>query len=155
MFARRSLRSRRFLLFVSRPEPKAPSVSHWRPGGTMLKRLLRVMLAATVVSQGVAQADEVAARDVSVVRDRAALAAHIDGLAEGDRVAIATDEGIVSGEVVDKDADDVIVDQPLAQGGVERVVIPRYAIQGVQYHQTPKGHLTVQDRIAIVAVVVA
>jgi hypothetical protein len=122
--------------------------------GRMLKKVLSVMLAATIVSQGAARADEAAAREVSVVRDRAALAAHIDGLAEGDLVAIATDEGIVSGEVVDKDADDVIVDQPLVQGGVERVVIPRHGIQGVQYQQTPKGHLTVQDRILIVAVVV-
>ena len=120
----------------------------------MKKKLLRVMLAATVVSQGIARADEPAPPGVSVVRDRAAVAARIDGLAEGDRVAIATDEGIVSGEVVDKDADDVIVDQPLVPGGVERVAIPRHEIRGVQYQQTPRGHLTVQDRIVIGTVVV-
>jgi hypothetical protein len=121
----------------------------------MRNKLVTVAVALAVVSQGIAHADEPAPPGVTVVRDRAALAAHIDALEEGDRVAVATDDGIVAGEFVDKDADDVVIDQPLIHGGAERVTIPRREIQGVQYQQRSKGRLTVQDRILIAVVVAA
>jgi hypothetical protein len=57
-------------------------------------------------------------------------------LEEGDHLAVATAEGVVAGELVDKDADDVMIDQPLIQGGAERVTIPRRGIQGVRYQQS-------------------
>jgi hypothetical protein len=115
----------------------------------MLKKVLSVMLAAAIVSQGAARADEAAAPHVSVVPDRAALAVHIDALEEGDHVAVATDEGVVSGEVVDKDADDLVIDQPLIQGGAERIAIPRREIQGVRY-QPSTAH---QARVPVKALV--
>ena len=68
----------------------------------MVKQGLVIAVALAVVIQGIAHADEPAAPQVSVVPDRTALAAHIDALEEGDHVAVATDEGLVSGEVVDK-----------------------------------------------------
>ena len=58
----------------------------------MLKKLLSVMLAVAVVSQGTARAEEPErAMRVSTVKDRAALLAHIDGRVEGDRIVVATD----------------------------------------------------------------
>ena len=121
----------------------------------MLKRFLSVTLAAMMVSQGVARADEPAAPHVSVVPDRAALAAHIDALEEGDHVAVATDEGIVSGEVVDKDGDDLVIDQPLIQGGAERIAVPLKDIQAVRYQQSapPQMHIAAKG-LVVVAVVV-
>jgi len=114
-----------------------------------VKKLLTVAVAMAIVSQGVARAEEPAPRGVSVVRDSAALAAHIDGLEEGDHVAVATAEGIISGELVDKDADDVVIDQPLIQGGAERVVVPRREIQAVRYQQS-SAH---QTRVPVKALV--
>jgi hypothetical protein len=54
----------------------------------------------------------------------------------GDRVAVATADGVVAGELVDKDTDDVVIDQPLIEGGVERIAIPLKEIQAVRY-QSP------------------
>ena len=120
----------------------------------MLNRFLSVMLAAAVVSQGVARADEPAAPQVSVVPDRTALAAHIDALEEGDHVAVATDEGLVSGEVVDKDADDLVIDQPLIQGGVERIVVPRREIQGVRFQRSAAAQTRVPVKALVTVAVV-
>jgi hypothetical protein len=102
----------------------------------MTKQLLSVALSLAVVSQGIARADEATPAAVTLVRDRAALAAHIDALEPGDRVVVATDDGVVSGELVDKDADEMVIDQPLIQGGAERVVVARREIQGVRYQQS-------------------
>ena len=108
----------------------------------MTKQLLSVALSLAVVSQGIARADEATPAAVTVVRDRSALAAHIDALEVGDRVVIATDEGVVSGELVDKDAEEMLIDQPLVQGGAERVVVARREIQGVRYQsqRPPQVH---------------
>jgi hypothetical protein len=122
----------------------------------MLKRFLSLMLVAAVMSQGIARADEPAqSADVMTVRDHTALLAHIEGLTAGDRVVVATAEGIVAGELVDKDGDDVVVDQPLLAGGAERIVIPLREIQGVRYQQSaaPQTRLAVKG-LVVVAVVV-
>ena len=121
----------------------------------MTKQLLSVALSLAVVSQGIARADEAAPAAVTLVRDRAALAVHIDALEAGDRIVVATDEGVVSGELVDKDADEMVIDQPLIQGGAERVVVARREIQGVRYqqsspHQVRAGVTT----LVVVAVVI-
>ena len=90
----------------------------------MLKKLLSVMLAAAVVSQGIARADEPGPpTGVSIVKDRATLMAHIDGLAEGDRIVIATEDGVAAGEFVEKDADDLVMDRPLLEGGAENLYL--------------------------------
>jgi hypothetical protein len=115
----------------------------------MLKQLLSAVVAVAVVSQGIAMADEPAPPGVTMVRDRAALAAHIEALEEGDHVAVATAEGVVSGELVDKDTDDVVIDQPLIQGGAERVTIPRREIQAIRYQQS-SAH---QTRVPVKALV--
>ena len=121
----------------------------------MTKQLLSVALSLAVLSQGIARADEAAPAAVTLVRDRAALAVHIDALEAGDRIVVATDEGVVSGELVDKDAEEVVIDQPLIQGGAERVVVARREIQGVRYqqsspHQVRAGVTT----LVVVAVVI-
>ena len=107
----------------------------------MPKQLLSVALSLAVVSQGIARADE-QARAVTLVSDRSALAAHVDALEIGDHIVVATDEGIVSGELVDKDAEEMVIDQPLIQGGAERVVVARHEIQGVRYQSArpPQVH---------------
>jgi hypothetical protein len=120
----------------------------------MTKQLLSVALSLAVVSQGIARADEAAAA-VTRVSDRAALAVHIDALEAGDHVTVATDDGIVSGEVVDKDGDDLVIDQPLIQGGAERIVIARREIQGLRYQQSsPHQVRTGVTTLVVVAVVV-
>jgi hypothetical protein len=121
----------------------------------MTKPLLSVALSLALVSQGIASADEAPPAAVTVVRDRAALAVHIDALEQGDRIVVATDEGIISGEVVDRDDADLVVDQPLIQGGAERIVVARREIQGVRYqqsspHQVRAGVTT----LVVVAVVI-
>jgi hypothetical protein len=113
------------------------------------------MLVLAMVGQGMARADEPAPPGVTVVRDRAALAAHIEAMEEGDHVAVATAEGVVSGELVDKDADDVVIDQRLIQGGAERIAIPRKDIRAVRYQQSaaPQTRIGTQG-LVVVAVVV-
>ena len=117
----------------------------------MTKQLLSVALSLAVVSQGIARADEAAPAAVTLVRDRAALAVHIDALEAGDRIVVATDEGVVSGELVDKDAEEMVIDQPLIQGGAERVVVARREIQGVRYQQSSSPH---QVRAGVTTLVV-
>ena len=91
----------------------------------MVKQLLIVTLAFAVVSQGVAYADEpVRAGDVMTVPDHAALLEHIEALTVGETVAVVTDDGVVAGELVDRDADDLVIDRPLMEGGAERIAIP-------------------------------
>ena len=119
-----------------------------------MKRLLSVAVVLAVVSQGIARADEPAPPGVTVGRDRAALAAHIDALEEGDRVAVATDEGIVSGEFVDKDADDIVIDQPLIQGGAERIAIPLKEIRGVRYQSANPPQVRPSNKAWIITAVV-
>ena len=122
----------------------------------MLKQLLSVALAVVVVSQGIARADEpVRAGEVLTVPNHAALLAHIDGLATGDRIVIATDEGVVAGELVDKDADDIVIDRPRLEGGAERIAIPLKEIQGVRYRSAspPQVHPSAKAWV-ITAVVV-
>jgi hypothetical protein len=120
----------------------------------MTKRLLSVALCLAVVAHGMAYADEAAA-GITLVRDREALAAHIDRLEEGDHVVLATDEGVVSGAMIDKDADELVIDQPLVQGGTERIVVARREIQGLRYQsaQPPQAHVTAKS-LLITAVVV-
>ena len=119
----------------------------------MVRKLMTVAVVLAVVSQGIARADEPGRPAVAVVRDRAALAAHIDAMEEGDHIAIATAEGVVLGELVDKDADDVVIDQPLIQGGAERVVVSRRDIQGVRYQQST-AHQTRVPMKALVTIAV-
>jgi hypothetical protein len=76
--------------------------------------------------------------------------AHIDALEVGDRVIVATDDGVVSGELVDKDADEMVIDQPLIQGGAERVVVARREVQGVRYQQSSPH----QVRVGVTTLVV-
>jgi len=120
----------------------------------MVKKLLTLMVALAVLSLGMARADEPVAPAVAVVRDRAALAVHIDALEEGDHVAIATDDGVVSGDVVDKDTDDLVIDRPLIQDGAERVTIPRSKIQGVRYQSANPPQVRPSNRAWIIAAVV-
>jgi hypothetical protein len=121
----------------------------------MTKQLLSVAVSLAVVSQGTARADEAAPAAVTRVHDRAALAEHIDTLQDGDQVAVATDDGIISGEVVDKDADDLVIDQPLIQGGAERVTIPRHEIQGVAYRplSVHQGRVNIKALVTVAVVV--
>jgi len=99
----------------------------------MVKKLLSVALVLAFVRQGIARADEADARgDIITAPTRASLLAHLDGMTAGDKVAIATAEGVVVGEFVDKDDDDVVIDRPLIQGGAERIAIPLGEIQGVK-----------------------
>ena len=121
----------------------------------MVKQLVTLAVALAVVSQGIAHADEPATPGVTVVRDRAALAAHIDALEEGDRVAVATAEGVVSGELVDMDADDLVIDQPLIQGGAERIVVSRREVQGVRYQQTAPSQARVPVKALVTVAVIA
>lgn len=103
----------------------------------MLKQLLSAVVAVAVVSQGIAMADEpVPSAQVVVARDRVALIAHLDAMAAGDRVVVATAEGVIAGELVDHDAGDVLIDRPLVEGGAERIAIPVSEIQGIQYQTT-------------------
>ena len=103
----------------------------------MVKQLLSVSLAVAVMSQGIGRADEPARADeVVTVPNHAALLAHIDGLAAGDRIVVATDEGVVGGELVDRDANDLLIDRPLIEGGAERIAIPLKEIQGVRYQSS-------------------
>ncbi len=82
----------------------------------MLKQLLIVTLAFAVVSQGVVHADEPArAGDVMTVPDHAALLEHIEAMTVGESVAVVTDDGVVVGELVDKDGDDIVIDRPLIE----------------------------------------
>ena len=125
----------------------------------MLKRFLSVMLAATVMSQGIARAEEPAqSTEVMTVRDHTALLAHIEGLTSGDRIEVATGKGIVAGELVDKGAGDIVIDQPPVAGGAERIAILRQEIQRFRYqpgivpHATPIPWKTVAVLAAIVAV---
>jgi hypothetical protein len=119
----------------------------------MTKQLLSVALSLTILSQG-ARADEAAPVGVTVLRDRSALGAHIDALEVGDRVVVATDEGVVSGELVEKDADDLVIDQPLIQGGADRIVIARRGIQGLRYQQSSPHQTRVEGTTLIVVAVV-
>jgi hypothetical protein len=121
----------------------------------MLKKLLSVMLAAMVVSQGIARADEPARSiDVKTEPNQAALLAHLDGMTPGDRLAVATGDGVVAGELVDKDADDVVIDRPLIAGGVERVAIPLKEIQGVRYQSANPPQVRPSNRAWIITAVV-
>jgi hypothetical protein len=121
----------------------------------MLKKFLTVMLTATVVSQGIARADETAGSDqVRTEPTQAALLAHLDGMTAGDRVAIATVDGVVAGELVDQDADDVVIDRPLIEGGAERIAIPLKEVQGVRYQFSQPSKTTVAGKVLVVTVVV-
>ena len=63
----------------------------------MLKQMWSVALAG--LSQGMARADEPAHTGVvTTVPNQAALLAHLDGMSPGDRVALATEDGVVAGE---------------------------------------------------------
>ena len=121
----------------------------------MLKRLLSVAVAAAVMMQGFAAAAEPApGTDVLTVPDRAALAVHIDALEAGDRVVVATEEGVIAGELIDKDAVDIVIDQPLVQGGAERIAIPRADVRGLRYQSRPsQAHATVKG-LVITAIVI-
>jgi hypothetical protein len=121
----------------------------------MTRQLLSVALCIAVVSQGIAYADEAVPAGITLVRDRSALAAHIDALEEGDRIVVATDDGVVFGNLVDKDTDELVIDQPLLQGGAERIVVARREIQGVRYlsAQPPQAHVTAKG-LLVTAVVV-
>jgi hypothetical protein len=121
----------------------------------MLKKLLSVMLAATVVSQGVARADESTKEGaVRTEPNQAALLAHLDGMTPGDRVAVATADGIVAGELVDKDADDVVIDRPRLEGGVERVAIPLKEVQGVRYQSQNPSQVRPSAKAWVITAVV-
>jgi hypothetical protein len=120
----------------------------------MLKQLLSVALGLGVASQGIARADESMPAGVALVRDRAALAAHIDALEAGDRVVVATDEGVVSGELVERDADDVVIDRPLIEGGAERIVVARREIQGVRYQSATPPQIHPSAKAWVIAAVV-
>jgi len=120
----------------------------------MLKQILSAMLALTVVSQGIVYAQEPArSGDVMTVPDHAALLEHIEELTVGEEVAVATDEGVVAGELVDKDGDDLVIDRPLVEGGAERIAIPLREVQGLGYRQPP-SHKPQTRKTVIVAVVV-
>jgi hypothetical protein len=120
----------------------------------MLKQLLSAVVAVALVTQGIALAGEPVPPGVTIVRDRAALAAHIEALEEGDHVAVATAEGVISGELVDKDADDIVIDQPLIQGGVERIAIPLKEIQGVRYQSANPPQVRPSNKAWIITAVV-
>jgi hypothetical protein len=136
-------------------EPVRLSVSHWRTGGQMLKRCSIVVLALAVLSQGIVHADEPArADDVITVPDRAALLEHLAAMTVGETVAVATDDGVIAGELVDRDADDVVIDRPLIEGGAERVAIPLKEIQGLGYRQPP-GHQPMTHKAMVIVAVVA
>jgi hypothetical protein len=119
----------------------------------MTRQLLSVALSLAVVSQGIARADEAATAAIMVVRDRAALAAHIDSLEAGDRIVVATDDGVIAGEFVEKDDGAMLIDRPLIEGGAERMTIPLKEIQGIRY-QTP-AVTTRADKIGKTIVIVA
>jgi hypothetical protein len=103
----------------------------------MLKTPMAVALSLALCSQGIVHAeqpDAAAPADMAVERvNRTSLATHIDAMEIGDRVAVVTDDGVVAGELVDKDADDIVIDQPRIEGGNERVAIPRREIQAMRY----------------------
>ena len=121
----------------------------------MLYRFLSVMLAAAMVSQGVARADQpTKAGAVRTEPNQAALLAHLDGMTLGDRVAVATADGIVAGELVDKDADDVVIDRPLLEGGAERVAIPLKEIQGVRYQSQNPSQVRPSAKAWVITAVV-
>lgn len=123
-----------------------------------MKQLLSAMVAACLVSQGIARADEPGRSvETTTVRDRTVLVAPIERLSEADRIA-ATDRGSVAREPVDKDADDVVIDQPLVSGGAERIAIPRRETQSLRYqpgvvpHATPMPWKTAAILAAVTAV---
>ena len=119
------------------------------------KRIVALVLALAVVSQGTARATEPAtASEVRTEPNQAALLAHLDGMTPGDRVAVAVADGIVAGEFVDKDADDVVIDRPLLEGGVERITIPLKEIQGVRYQATTSSRVETIEKAAIVVALV-
>jgi hypothetical protein len=121
----------------------------------MKKKLMAVAVTLAVVSQGIARAEGPAGTaGVLVAKDRAALLAHIEGLAEGDRIVIATDDGIAAGEFVEKDADDLVMDRPLLEGGVERITIPLSEIRGVQYQTTSAQRRDAVSKAVVVVVLV-
>ena len=121
----------------------------------MIKRISSLALALAVVSQGIARADEPAkAGEVRTEPNQAALLAHLDGMATGDRVAVATAEGVVAGELLDKDADDVIIDRPLIEGGAERIAIPLKEIRGVRYQSASPPQTRPSARAWVISAVV-
>ena len=124
----------------------------------MTKQLLSVALALAVVSQGIVRSDEPGRSvEATTVRDRTVLLAPIEGLSAGDRIA-ATDRGSVAREPVDKDAENVLIDQPLVSGGAERIAIPRRQTQRLRYrpgivpHATPMPWRTVAILFGAIAV---
>jgi hypothetical protein len=124
----------------------------------MLKQLLVAALMTALFAQGIVHAEEPPPVEMTTVANNAALVGHIDALTVGEDVVVATDEGIVVGELVDRDADDVIVSRPLIEGGIERIVIPVSRIQGLKYRQaapgTPsKGNSISTGFIVVVAVI--
>jgi hypothetical protein len=117
----------------------------------MMKQVVSLALAMAIMCQGIARADEPARTgEVIAVPNRAALLAHLDGMAPGDHVAIATADGVIAGELVDKDADDVVIDQPLIEGGAERIAIPLNEIQGVRHQATGVSPRTEKIEKAII-----
>ena len=121
----------------------------------MLKQILSAMLAVAVVSQGIAHADEPPRTgDVMTVPNHAALLEHIEALTVGEQVAVATAEGIVAGELVDKDGDDIVLDRPLVEGGDERITIPLNEVQGLRYQPPPGRHPISRKEVVIVVVIV-
>ena len=124
----------------------------------MVKRLLSGLLALALVSQGIARADGTGTSTrILTVRDQAALLAHIEAMTPGDRIMIATAEGTIAGEFVDRDANDVVIDRPLVEGGAERLTIPLREIQGVQYQAAPGPSRveTVEKAVIVVALITA
>ncbi len=104
----------------------------------MLKQLIVAILTAALFAQGIVYADE-PPQPVEVVNvDRVVLLEHLDDTTVGEKVAVATDEGVLAGEIVEKDADDLIIDTPLIQGGAERIVIPVRRIQAIGYTPPPQ-----------------
>ena len=119
----------------------------------MVRKLLCAILALTFVGPGIVRADEPPRDDrVTPVADRAALLEHVESLSEGDAVLVVTDEGGVVGDVVEKTADELILDRPLVEGGAERVVVPLKEIQGLQVGSASR-HST-KGRIIVIAAIV-
>lgn len=117
----------------------------------MLKRLLILTLVFAFTAQGIARAEEPAGAGVTTVPDRRALLAHIEAMSAGDRIAVITEDGVVTGEFVDRDTDDLVIDQPLLEGGADRITIPLKEIQGVSYQ--PLSASNQSRTITVVAVV--
>ncbi len=117
----------------------------------MVKPLLAVTLCLAVFSQGIVHAEEPPSVEVTNV-DRAVLAERLDAAVIGEKIAVATDEGVVAGELVDRDENDIFIDSPLVQGGAERVAVPLKRIQAVGVQPWPQSPPSRKKTFIILAV---